>query len=294
MSTKSPACQHPDLHHQNHHHSASQQPQQPAINPPVVVFSAPLQAKEGQEPNKQTGPGKQFATPVFKLVDALKPDYIISNPQEVLELLKRFQLLERDAICEFKEQLARGNLENEGKILVLRTEGVGGKEGNTVKTVFYDELGCRENLGPSRGALDPVHSLPIELQEAGLTSTTSNNPKPTNSNRKIKKKSGKGGKVKITNTHLKDLAAQYQDFDRGSLGRTIIDSTGRVARTIRYHSQQNHQQSFGSNHNESIQRRLRMAEQKWSTSMIFLTSTLIGSIVKCQLYYLSSLKILKP
>ncbi|KAH9460932.1 hypothetical protein Pst134EA_017242 [Puccinia striiformis f. sp. tritici] len=66
---------------------------------------------------------------------------------------------------------------------------------------------------------------------------------------------------------------------RGSLGRTIIDSTGRVARTIRYHSQQNHQQSFGSNHNESIQRRLRMAEQKWSTSMIFLTSTLIGSIM---------------
>ncbi|KAH9450641.1 hypothetical protein H4Q26_015201 [Puccinia striiformis f. sp. tritici PST-130] len=267
-----------------------QQPQQPAINPPSSsILSATTKPKKGKKPNKQTaasvvdnsGPGKQFATQVFKLVDALKqnngpmnlsdleaqtgvrgllsehtdvpfnqelydafnshdrvnaiekgfvrlwsyrPDYIISNPQEVLELLKRFSTTRGGMPYASLKSSWPGvmsaiiELENEGKILVLRTEGVGGKEGNTVKTVFYDELGCRENLGPSRGALDPdfremwhslqtppVHSLPIELQEAGLTSTTSNNPKPTNSNRKIKKKSGKGGKVKITNTHLKDL-----------------------------------------------------------------------------------------
>ncbi|KAH9460933.1 hypothetical protein Pst134EA_017243 [Puccinia striiformis f. sp. tritici] len=133
-----------------------QQPQQPAINPPSSsILSATTKPKKGKKPNKQTaasvvdnsGPGKQFATQVFKLVDALKqnngpmnlsdleaqtgvrgllsehtdvpfnqelydafnshdrvnaiekgfvrlwsyrPDYIISNPQEVLELLKRF------------------------------------------------------------------------------------------------------------------------------------------------------------------------------------------------------------
>jgi hypothetical protein len=142
--------------------------------------------------------------------------------------------------------------------------------------VFYDQMGCRENLGPTRGALDegkliplsprdnkkhddrsyatprtlshlhsnesvckfyqterkspsplpfsnpiepkkefremwhslqtpPVHSLPSELQEAGLTSSTSAALKPQQTTRKSKKKGGKGGKVKITNTHLKDL-----------------------------------------------------------------------------------------
>jgi transcription initiation factor TFIIE subunit beta len=51
-----------------------------------------------------------------------------------------------------------------------------------------------------------VHDLPIELQEAGLTSSSlSNLSKPAQTHRKPKKKGGRGGKVKITNTHLKDL-----------------------------------------------------------------------------------------
>lgn len=50
----------------------------------------------------------------------------------------------------------------------------------------------------------PAHTLPLELQEAGLTSSTSANVKPPPTQKKSKKK-GRGGKVKITNTHLKDL-----------------------------------------------------------------------------------------
>lgn len=113
-----------------------------------------------------------------------------------------------------------------------------------VKAVFYDEVGCREGLGPSRGALDqgpftllklhshpfsnplksqslrsvvtefrdmwheletpPLHTLPQELQEAGLTSSTQAVVTPRPAQKKAKKK-GRGAKVKITNTHLKDL-----------------------------------------------------------------------------------------
>lgn len=152
-----------------------------------------------------------------------KPDYVITNAEQVLEVLRLFSSRGLGMPVGTLKQswphvmTAITELENEGKILVYRTEGVGGKEG-VPKNVFFDELGCRENLGPSRGALDeefremwhslqtpPIHALPLELQEAGLTSTSSNNIIKPQSNKKSKKKSGKGGKVKITNTHLKDL-----------------------------------------------------------------------------------------
>ncbi|PLW08355.1 hypothetical protein PCANC_24414 [Puccinia coronata f. sp. avenae] len=227
-----------------------------------------------------SGPGRQFATQVFKLIDALKqrngpmnlsdleaqtgvrgllqehtdvpfnpelynafnthervnaiekglvklwsyrPDYNINNPQDVLDLLQRFSNRGGMPVATLKDSWpgvmqAITDLENEGKVLVSRTEGNAGKEG-VPKTVFLDELGCRDNLGPTRGALDPefremwhslqtplVHDLPIELQEAGLTSSSlSNLSKPAQTHRKPKKKGGRGGKVKITNTHLKDL-----------------------------------------------------------------------------------------
>jgi len=153
-----------------------------------------------------------------------RPDYDINNPQQVLELLQRLSNRCGMPIATLKNSWpnvmsAITELENEGKVLVSRTEGHAGKEG-VPKVVVFDELGYRENLGPTRGALDPefremwhslqtpsVHDLPIELQEAGLTSSSNsaNTPKPQQNTRKPKKKGGKGGKVKITNTHLKDL-----------------------------------------------------------------------------------------
>ncbi|KAG0146066.1 hypothetical protein CROQUDRAFT_723073 [Cronartium quercuum f. sp. fusiforme G11] len=259
--------------------------------PPPTNSSATGQSKPKKKSKKKApptstttttfnpaAPGKQFATQIFTLVDALKanggpmnlsdleavtgvrgllsehtdvpfnpdlydafnkhdrvnvtergmvklwsyrPDYLISNPQQLLELLQRFSSRGGMPIVTLKQSWpnvmsAITELENEGKVLVFRTEGMPGKEG-VVKTVFYDELGCRENLGPSRGALDeefremwhsletpPVHTLPQELQEAGLTSSTSTAVKPQPTQKKSKKK-GRGGKVKITNTHLKDL-----------------------------------------------------------------------------------------
>ncbi|EFP78890.1 hypothetical protein PGTUg99_013592 [Puccinia graminis f. sp. tritici] len=257
---------------------------QPSANAPSSSAPPKKKKKKNAQPTappvvEDLGPGRQFATQVFKLVDTLKrtngpmnlsdleaqtgvrgllsehtdvpfnkelfdafnshervnvtekglvrlwsykPDYVINNPKQVLELLERFSGMGGMPVNTLKQSwpnvmTAITELENEGKVLVLRTESVGAKEG-TPKTVFYDQLGCRENLGPTRGALDdefremwhslqtpPVHSLPSELQEAGLTSSTSANLKPQQTTRKPKKKGGKGGKVKITNTHLKDL-----------------------------------------------------------------------------------------
>lgn len=256
---------------------------------PSSTVTSPIDTKTKKKTKKKAqpvsvaaldsaAPGKQFATQIFKLVDALKtnggpmnlsdleavtgvrgllsehtdvpfnqdlydafnnhdrvnvtergmvklwsyrPDYLISNPQQVLELLQRFSSRGGMPIVTLKQSWpnvmsAITELENEGKVLVFRTEGLPGKEG-MVKTVFYDELGCRENLGPTRGALDeefremwhsletpPIHTLPQELQEAGLSSSNSEVVKPHIVQKKSKKK-GKGGKVKITNTHLKDL-----------------------------------------------------------------------------------------
>lgn len=169
-----------------------------------------------------------------------RPDYLINNPQQVLELLQRFSSRGGMPVVTLKRSWpnvmsAITELENEGKILVYRTEGVGGKEG-MVKTVFFDELGCRENLGPQRGALDeefremwhslqtpPVHALPLELQEAGLTSSSSSTVKPQQASRKTKKKGGKGGKVKITNTHLKDLGIDLsKDYVPSSQDRKSV------------------------------------------------------------------------
>ncbi|MBW0467910.1 hypothetical protein O181_007625 [Austropuccinia psidii MF-1] len=263
------------------------------MNNKVDTNIAPPPKKKAKKPAPtapalvdNSGPGKQFATQIFKLVDALKanggpmnlsdleavtgvrgllsehtdtpfnqelfdafnahdrvnvtergmvklwsyrPDYLINSPKQVLELLQRFSSRGGMPVVTLKQSWpnvmsAITELENEGKVLVFRTEAVPGKEG-VVKTVFYDELGCRENLGAKRGALDeefrdmwhslqtpPAHSLELELQEAGLTSSTSATVKPPPSQKKTKKKA-KGGKVKITNTHLKDLGIDLsQDY----------------------------------------------------------------------------------
>ncbi|OAV98536.1 hypothetical protein PTTG_01825 [Puccinia triticina 1-1 BBBD Race 1] len=256
---------------------------QPSTNAPSSTAPPKKKKKKPIQPPPpvvaDSGPGKHFATQIFKLVDTLKqcngpmnlsdleaqtgvrgllsehtdvpfnkelfdafnshervnvidkglvklwsykPDYIINNAQHVLDLLKRFSDRGGMPVNTLKASwpgvmTAITELENEGKILVFRTDSVGAKEG-VVKTVFYDELGCRENLGPTRGALDeefremwhslltpPADSLPLELQEAGLTSSAVATVKPQQTTRKTKKRGGKGGKVKITNTHLKDL-----------------------------------------------------------------------------------------
>ncbi|CAH7671675.1 expressed protein [Phakopsora pachyrhizi] len=146
-----------------------------------------------------------------------RPDFLINNSHQVLELLKRFSSRGGMPVNTLKQSWPGVMTAiTEGKILVFRTEGSVGKEG-VAKCAFYDDLGCREKLGPNHGALDeefremwhlletpPVHSLPQELQEAGLTSSSSTNIRPVSTQKKSKKRA-KGGKVKITNTHLKDL-----------------------------------------------------------------------------------------
>ncbi|KAA1104649.1 hypothetical protein PGT21_029022 [Puccinia graminis f. sp. tritici] len=204
---------------------------QPSANAPSSSAPPKKKKKKNAQPTappvvEDLGPGKQFATQVFKLVDTLKrtngpmnlsdleaqtgvrgllsehtdvpfnkelfdafnshervnvtekglvrlwsykPDYVINNPKQVLELLERFSGMGGMPVNTLKQSwpnvmTAITELENEGKVLVLRTESVGAKEG-TPKTVFYDQLGCRENLGPTRGALDDGKLLPLSPRD---------------------------------------------------------------------------------------------------------------------------------
>ncbi|KAA1112208.1 hypothetical protein PGTUg99_013411 [Puccinia graminis f. sp. tritici] len=90
---------------------------------------------------------------------------------------------------------------------------------------------------------------------------------------------------------MRTLLSGWRALQSGTIGQrssrtsrtntSIITVSGAVSRGLRHQSNHHQGSSFGSNqHNGSVlQGRQRMAEQKWSTSMVFLTSTLIGSIM---------------
>lgn len=118
-------------------------------------------------------------------------------------------------------QTAIDDLESSGKVYVLRTESKGGQP----KTVLYNPVAEKEDLGSSKGAMDDEfqemfkslatpasHLLTRELLSAGLSTTAVSssifnplNPTGTGLQQSKRKKGrGQGGnrRVKLTNTHL--------------------------------------------------------------------------------------------
>ncbi|GAA5878007.1 hypothetical protein JCM16303_002815 [Sporobolomyces ruberrimus] len=152
-----------------------------------------------------------------------KPDFLLSSKSDLLSLLRRYSPQGGLAVKPLRESWpgvtqAIEELELEGRVLVTRTDGVRGENGNQtkgqMKCVFLDDVG-KDKEPLDQEFKDLWHSLKTpmgddlveELQSAGLTSSSLPPPNPVNK-KKLKGKKGLGSsnrRFKITNTHLKEV-----------------------------------------------------------------------------------------
>ncbi|GAA5980472.1 hypothetical protein JCM11641_003406 [Rhodosporidiobolus odoratus] len=152
-----------------------------------------------------------------------KPDFILSSKSDLLILLRRASPEGGLPVKKLRESWAGvisaiEELEKEGRVLVIRTDGKGAAMGEgTMKMVFLDDLGGNkgeENLDQEFKDLWRTFKTPQgddlaeELRTAGLTSSSASAAPPTTTGKKkAKGRKGPGSsnrRFKITNTHLKD------------------------------------------------------------------------------------------
>lgn len=160
-----------------------------------------------------------------------KPDYLLKSNADLLALLRRYSPRGGMLVKKLQEswpnaKQAIEELEKEGKVMVIRTGGSSEREGH-VKMVFWDELG--QETAEKKYKVDeefntmwhsfklPDHlTIARELEEGGMRTTSTIAEPSAASTANVKKPKGKKGanrKIKLQNTHLKELGIDLsKDF----------------------------------------------------------------------------------
>jgi len=154
-----------------------------------------------------------------------KPDFAIRNNNELLALLRRYSPRGGMLVKKLQEswpnaKSAIEELERDGKVMVIRTGGSSDREGQ-MKMVFWDEMGRMKKVDEEFNTMWHKLKLPDqitiakELEEGGMKTTSTLASELPSSTANIKKPKKKGGnrKIKIQNTHLKELGIDLsKDF----------------------------------------------------------------------------------